>query len=146
LSVIFTQGRVIQELGREGILPYSSFFASSKPFNTPSAGCFILWFVSSIYILAPPPGDTYLFMLNRKQICSSGEVANSKQCSAVVSYRPSQRVPIRRPAPPAHSKGTTPRLESAVPCIQTGRVVLFPVERAAGDCASCSACGRLQSV
>ncbi|KAJ7206912.1 APC amino acid permease, partial [Mycena pura] len=28
----FTQGRVIQELGREGILPYSAFFASNKPF------------------------------------------------------------------------------------------------------------------
>jgi len=55
---------VVQELGREGILPYSSFFASNKHFNTPSAGLFTLWLVSSINILAPPPGDAYLFMLN----------------------------------------------------------------------------------
>ena len=64
LSTVFIHGRVIQELGREGILPYSSFFASDWPFNTPMAGLFVQWFVSSIYILLPPPGDTYLFVLS----------------------------------------------------------------------------------
>jgi amino acid transporter len=33
LSVIFSQGRIVQELGREGILPWSGFFASNKPFE-----------------------------------------------------------------------------------------------------------------
>lgn len=35
---IFSQGRVNQELGREGILPFSKFWASSKPFNAPLSG------------------------------------------------------------------------------------------------------------
>nr|OQO19725.1 hypothetical protein B0A51_13491 [Rachicladosporium sp. CCFEE 5018] len=38
LSVIFSQGRLVQELGREGILPFSRFWASNRPFNAPLAG------------------------------------------------------------------------------------------------------------
>ncbi|TFK82274.1 amino acid transporter [Polyporus arcularius HHB13444] len=64
LSVIFSQGRIVQELGREGILPFSAFFASNKPFNAPLAGLFEHWLVSVIIMLAPPPGDAYNFILN----------------------------------------------------------------------------------
>ncbi|KAK7046478.1 high affinity methionine permease [Favolaschia claudopus] len=60
----FTQGRVIQELGREGILPYSSFFASNKPFGAPLAGLFTQYIVSCLFVLGPPPGDAYLFMIS----------------------------------------------------------------------------------
>ena len=66
LSTLFFHGRVIQELGREGILPWSSFFASDWPFNTPMAGLFFQWIMSSVYILLPPPGDAYLFFLSCK--------------------------------------------------------------------------------
>jgi len=59
LSVIFSQGRIVQELGREGILQFSSFFASNKPFGAPFAGLFAHWVVSMIIMLAPPPGDAY---------------------------------------------------------------------------------------
>lgn len=59
LSVIFSQGRIVQELGREGILPFSGFFASNKPFGAPFAGLFEHWIVSIIIMLAPPPGDAY---------------------------------------------------------------------------------------
>ena len=59
LSVIFSQGRIVQELGREGILPWSSFFASNKPFGAPFTGLFEHWLVSVIIMLAPPPGDAY---------------------------------------------------------------------------------------
>jgi amino acid transporter len=65
LAGLFTQGRLVQELGREGVLPWSSFFASDWPFNTPMAGLFVQWTVSSVYILLPPPGDAYLFFLTR---------------------------------------------------------------------------------
>jgi amino acid transporter len=61
LSVIFSQGRLVQELGREGILPFSRFWASNKPFNAPLAGLFEHWVVSVIIMLAPPPGDAYNF-------------------------------------------------------------------------------------
>lgn len=64
LSVIFSQGRLVQELGREGILPFSRFWASNKPFGAPLAGLFEHWVVSMIIMLAPPPGDAYNFILN----------------------------------------------------------------------------------
>jgi amino acid transporter len=61
LSVIFSQGRLVQELGREGILPFSKLWASNRPFNAPFAGLFEHWLVSVIIMLAPPPGDAYNF-------------------------------------------------------------------------------------
>ncbi|CAN6653408.1 high-affinity methionine permease [Trichomonascus vanleenenianus] len=64
MSVIFSQGRIVQELGREGLLPCSKIFASNKPLNTPLAGLFEHWVVSVIVMLAPPPGDAYNFILN----------------------------------------------------------------------------------
>ncbi|EPE02469.1 high affinity methionine permease [Ophiostoma piceae UAMH 11346] len=64
LSVIFSQGRLVQELGREGILPFSRIWASNRPFNAPLAGLFEHWLVSVIIMLAPPPGDAYNFILN----------------------------------------------------------------------------------
>ncbi|SZE99282.1 unnamed protein product [Blumeria hordei] len=64
LSVIFSQGRLVQEIGREGIIPLSSLWASNKPFNAPFMGLFAHWLVSVIIMLAPPPGDAYNFILN----------------------------------------------------------------------------------
>lgn len=64
MSVLFTQGRVVQELGKEGILPFSKFFASSKPFGSPMAGIFEQWLAAVVIILAPPPGDAFNFIIN----------------------------------------------------------------------------------
>lgn len=64
LSVIFSQGRIIQQLGREGSLPFSRLWASSKPFNSPFMGLAQHWIVCVVTILAPPPGDAYNFVLN----------------------------------------------------------------------------------
>ncbi|QUC15992.1 uncharacterized protein UV8b_00233 [Ustilaginoidea virens] len=64
LGVIFSQGRLVQELGRGGILPFSRFFASNRPFNAPLAGLFEHWLVTAITVLAPPAGDAYNFVLN----------------------------------------------------------------------------------
>lgn len=64
LSVIFSQGRIIQLLGREGSLPFSRFFATQRPFNSPFVGLFQHWVVCVITIVAPPPGDAYNFVLN----------------------------------------------------------------------------------
>ncbi|KAB5525515.1 amino acid/polyamine transporter I [Coniochaeta sp. 2T2.1] len=64
LSVIFSQGRLVQELGREGLLPFSRLWASNRPFNAPLAGLFEHWAISVITMLAPPPGDAYNFILN----------------------------------------------------------------------------------
>lgn len=64
LAVTFAQGRIVQQLGREGSLPFSRFFASLKPFNSPAAGLFQHYIVCVITIIAPPPGDAYNFILN----------------------------------------------------------------------------------
>ncbi|KIJ15324.1 hypothetical protein PAXINDRAFT_169126 [Paxillus involutus ATCC 200175] len=64
LAGLFSQGRLVQELGREGVLPCSSFFASNKPFNTPFAGLFTQYLVSMLLMAFSPPGDAYLFMVN----------------------------------------------------------------------------------
>lgn len=63
LSVIFSQGRLVQQLGRAGILPFSRLWASNRPFNAPLAGLFEHWLVCVVVILAPPPGDAYNFIL-----------------------------------------------------------------------------------
>jgi hypothetical protein len=54
---------VVQEIGREGILPFSRLWASNKPFNTPFMGLFEHWLVSVVIMLAPPPGDAYNFIV-----------------------------------------------------------------------------------
>ncbi|KAJ7600512.1 APC amino acid permease [Mycena floridula] len=64
LAVQFTLGRVIQELGREGVLPFPAFFASNKPFNAPFSGMFAIYVISCYFVVVPPPGDAYLFMLS----------------------------------------------------------------------------------
>ncbi|TPX22451.1 hypothetical protein DIZ76_014323 [Coccidioides immitis] len=64
LAVLFSQGRIVQALGREGVLPFSRFWASNKPFNSPAAGLFQHYIVSVVVMLAPPPGDAYNFLLN----------------------------------------------------------------------------------
>jgi len=64
LAVIFSQGRVNQELGREGILPFSKFWGSNRPFNAPLAGLGAHWVIVLIVIFALPPGDAYNFVIN----------------------------------------------------------------------------------
>ncbi|KAL1959714.1 hypothetical protein VTO42DRAFT_1300 [Malbranchea cinnamomea] len=63
LSVLFSQGRIIQELGREGVLPLSRFWASNRPFDSPAAGLLQHYLISIIVMIAPPPGDAYNFLL-----------------------------------------------------------------------------------
>ncbi|KAM5459681.1 methionine permease [Microsporum canis] len=64
LAVLFSQGRIVQALGEEGVLPLSKFWASKRPFNSPAAGLLEHYILSAIVMLAPPPGDAYIFLLN----------------------------------------------------------------------------------
>ncbi|VDC07933.1 unnamed protein product [Peniophora sp. CBMAI 1063] len=64
MAVLFSQGRINQELGRMGVLPFSRFWASNKPFNAPFAGLALQWLMCVIIIVAPPPGDAYNLILN----------------------------------------------------------------------------------
>ncbi|KAG5643089.1 hypothetical protein DXG03_001585 [Asterophora parasitica] len=67
LAVMFSVGRVHQELGREGILPLGNLWASSLPFNAPLAGLALHWAISVVPMFALPPGDAYTFVLNLSQ-------------------------------------------------------------------------------
>ena len=66
LAVLFTQGRVNQELGREGVLPFSKFWASNKPFNSPLAGLALQWLVTVIIILGVSSIDIVSWCLVRR--------------------------------------------------------------------------------
>ncbi|WVQ74904.1 hypothetical protein IAR50_004512 [Cryptococcus sp. DSM 104548] len=63
-SVIFSQGRLNQALGRDGLIPFSKIFASNRPFKAPLAGLTWHVIVTLIILLAPPAGDAYNFVLN----------------------------------------------------------------------------------
>ncbi|AMD19461.1 HEL344Wp [Eremothecium sinecaudum] len=63
-SSVFMQARIIQQLGREGVLPFSNFFASSRPFNSPMVGLMENFIACTITIIIPPSGDVYNLMLN----------------------------------------------------------------------------------
>ncbi|KAI5777735.1 amino acid/polyamine transporter I [Geopyxis carbonaria] len=64
LAVAFAHARVNQEFAKEGILPFSRFFASTKPFNAPAAALLLHWAVTVIVLVAPPPGEAYEFLVD----------------------------------------------------------------------------------
>ncbi|KAG2017340.1 high affinity methionine permease [Coprinopsis cinerea AmutBmut pab1-1] len=64
LSVSFSQGRVNQSLGKEGILFFSKVWASEWPRKAPLAGLALHCIVCSIVVFALPAGDAYNFVLN----------------------------------------------------------------------------------
>jgi amino acid transporter len=52
LAVSFAHARVNQELAKEGLLPYSQFWASNRPFNAPAASVSSLfWYICVISTL-----------------------------------------------------------------------------------------------
>ncbi|KAI3544630.1 amino acid permease [Colletotrichum filicis] len=62
LAVSFAHARLNQELAKEGLLPFSTFWASNKPFNAPAAALFLHWIVTVIVLVAPPAGPAYNFI------------------------------------------------------------------------------------
>lgn len=60
----FAQATVNQELARDGLLPWSNFFAAESPWNrSPAAGLLLHWAVSVLVIVLPPPGPIYEFLV-----------------------------------------------------------------------------------
>ncbi|KAL2156535.1 hypothetical protein VTH82DRAFT_1280 [Thermothelomyces myriococcoides] len=60
----FAMPRVKQELSKEGILPWSRFWASDWPFNAPTGAIFLHWIFSTIFILGSNTTDVYVFVTN----------------------------------------------------------------------------------
>ena len=64
VNLSFAQSRLIREIAKEGILPFSRFWASSWPFKSPSAGLLLHFIPSFIIVVAIPFGSAYNFILN----------------------------------------------------------------------------------
>jgi len=64
LAVAFAHARINQEIAKEGVLPWSKFWASTKPFNTPATAMFLHWLITVIVLVAPPAGPAYNFIVN----------------------------------------------------------------------------------
>ena len=54
---------MIQEIARQGFLPFSSFVSSTKPFNAPM-GALIVHFIPSFLVVTLPTGNIYSLILN----------------------------------------------------------------------------------
>ncbi|GAP85989.2 putative high-affinity methionine permease [Rosellinia necatrix] len=66
LAVLIGQSRLIREIGRQGVLPFTEFWVSTKPFGTPIGPYVLKWVVTLIFIIAPPAGDAFQFVVSLK--------------------------------------------------------------------------------
>ncbi|KAF2196989.1 amino acid transporter [Delitschia confertaspora ATCC 74209] len=64
LAVSFAHARLNQEFAKEGLLPFSRFWASNKPLNAPTTALFLHWLVTVIILVAPPAGPAYNFIVD----------------------------------------------------------------------------------
>ncbi|KAF9565391.1 high affinity methionine permease [Agrocybe pediades] len=64
LAVVIGSSRIIRECGRQGVLPYPTFWASTRPFNTPLGPYLLKWVLTVIVIIAPPAGDAFNFIVD----------------------------------------------------------------------------------
>jgi amino acid transporter len=64
LVVLIGDSRMIREIGRQGVLPYTPFWVSTKPFGTPFGPYVVKWAITLIMIVAPPAGDAFSFVVN----------------------------------------------------------------------------------
>lgn len=64
LAVLIGQSRVIREIGRQGVLPFTNFWVSTKPFGTPIGPYLLKWAMTFLMIAAPPAGDAFRFVVS----------------------------------------------------------------------------------
>ncbi|PLB54187.1 high affinity methionine permease [Aspergillus steynii IBT 23096] len=64
LAVLIGQSRMLRECGRQGVLPFTRFWTSTRPFGTPLGPYTLKWGLTVIMILAPPAGDAFNFVVD----------------------------------------------------------------------------------
>ncbi|CAG8902658.1 unnamed protein product [Penicillium egyptiacum] len=64
LAVLIGQSRMLRECGRQGVLPFTSFWTSTRPFGTPLGPYLVKWSFTVLMILAPPAGDAFSFVVD----------------------------------------------------------------------------------
>ncbi|KAF1808361.1 amino acid transporter [Eremomyces bilateralis CBS 781.70] len=63
MVVTFSHARVVQEIARQGFLPFSQFISSSKPFGAPM-GALITHYIPSFLVIIIPATNIYSFILD----------------------------------------------------------------------------------
>lgn len=66
LAVLVSQSRQIREIARQGVLPWTEFWVSTKPFGTPLGPYLLKWAFTFLMIVAPPAGDAFQFVVSLK--------------------------------------------------------------------------------
>lgn len=56
--------RVLREVARQGLLPYPTFFASTRPFGTPLGPVALKYMLSVLVICLLPARDTFNFLID----------------------------------------------------------------------------------
>ncbi|KAG9499519.1 hypothetical protein J7337_007975 [Fusarium musae] len=64
LAVLVGSARMLREIGRQGVLPWTNFWVSTKPFGTPLGPYILKWVLTFIMIVAPPAGDAFTFVVS----------------------------------------------------------------------------------
>ncbi|KAF6800374.1 high affinity methionine permease [Colletotrichum sojae] len=62
LTVLIGSSRMLRECGRQGVLPYPRFWASTRPFGTTLGPYLVKFILTVIMIVAPPAGDSFNFI------------------------------------------------------------------------------------
>ncbi|KAL2158694.1 hypothetical protein VTH06DRAFT_4176 [Thermothelomyces fergusii] len=62
IAVALGSSRLIRECGRQGVLPWPRFWASTRPFGTPLGPYALKYGLTVLMILAPPAGDAFNFV------------------------------------------------------------------------------------
>lgn len=64
ITAVLSHSRSLRECGRQGVLPFTTFWTSTKPFGTPLGPILVTWLVNFIMIVAPPAGSAYNFIVD----------------------------------------------------------------------------------
>jgi len=60
----FSASRVIYEAAREGYLPFAKYLGVPSRFKTPMMALFLHYLLCLVFILAPPSGEAYAFLID----------------------------------------------------------------------------------
>jgi amino acid transporter len=78
LVVLIGQSRQLREVGRQGVLPWTKFWVSTKPFGTPLGPYLFKWALTVIMIIGPPQGDAFQFSQCPSRCGLAGSFSNLK--------------------------------------------------------------------
>ncbi|KAK9770065.1 putative High-affinity methionine permease [Seiridium cardinale] len=97
VTVLIGTSRMIRECGRQGVLPWPRFWATTRPLGTPLGPYFVKWILTVLMILAPPAGDAFNFIVDLQSYPSSAFQLAMAVGLYVVRWR-RKRIGLPRPS------------------------------------------------